>query len=227
MPYTFSEIWKYGFFGLLSNNTVGATMLVGAILCALLSYLIGSFNFAILLSKYKYKQDIRDFGSSNAGATNVMRTYGKKAALVTFAGDGAKTLIAILLIGRMSLGLFGAYISGLFCIIGHAYPVYFKFKGGKGVTVTAFTILSTSPISFLVLIIIFALMLACFKMVSLASITGALIYPLVLSAVYGKDLCVVIAVIMAALVIYLHRDNIVRISQGTERKISFKTNKKK
>lgn len=226
MPYDFITVWSKGFFGIFSDYKFGFVMLIGILICAVLSYLLGSFNFAIILSKKKYHADIRDYGSNNAGATNVLRTYGKKAALVTFLGDGVKALIAVLLIGRLTFGLFGAYIAELFCVIGHAYPLYFKFKGGKGVTVTAFSILATNPLVFGILLIVFVICLLTTKYVSLSSITAVLLYPVVLSAVYGKDLCLLIAILLSLFVIYLHRENIIRLSKGTENKISLGKKKK-
>lgn len=108
---------------------------------ALLGYLLGSVNSAVILSKLVYKKDIRLQGSGNAGMTNMQRIYGKKAALFTFLGDFCKGIVAVLL-GRLLLGVFasaslhGACIAGAFAVIGHNWPLYFGFKGGKGVLTT-------------------------------------------------------------------------------------------
>ena len=118
------------------------------------AYLLGSLNFAIIISAKQYKQDIRNFGSNNAGMTNMMRTYGRKAAALTLIGDALKAVVSCV-IGYVVLGQFGAYMAGLFCIVGHIFPLYYKFKGGKGVVTAGVTILMCNPLVFLIVITIF------------------------------------------------------------------------
>ena len=154
----------------------------------------------------------------------MMRVYGKKASILTLVGDVLKTIIAVLLSRFLLLGYIGAYITGLFVIIGHAWPVYFKFKGGKGVAAIAAFCLITEPIIFLIELAIFLAILFGFKMVSLGSVMIALIYPFILNLNRGMGPHVLIAFIMAGLVIFLHRQNIVRIFNHTEHK--FKLGKK-
>ena len=113
------------------DNTSKVVLVI--LVCVFGAYLLGSLNFGVMISKLKYGADIRTKGSGNAGATNMMRTYGKKAAALTFLGDMLKTAIAVCL-GYALLGYWGAYLTGLFGVLGHAYPVFFKFKGGKVVT---------------------------------------------------------------------------------------------
>ena len=127
------------------------------VLCA--SYLLGSINSAILISRVIYKDDIRTHGSGNGGMTNMLRTFGGKAALLTLAGDLGKTAIAISLAGLVfGFGYVAGisicefcYLAGLFAVLGHIFPIYYKFKGGKGVLVTSTMALILTPIPFLML----------------------------------------------------------------------------
>lgn len=230
MPLNFLNLWNYGIFGwLLQQNADGGNLwiwILGLILCGILSYLLGSLNFGIIVSRLAYKDDVRNYGSGNAGMTNMLRTYGKGAAVVTLLCDAAKAAIAILVIGRMSAGFWGAYTAGLCCIIGHAYPIFFGFKGGKGVVTTAVMVLCLDPIVFATLIIIFVIIVATTKYISLGSCICAMIYPLVLHRMTGSGFHILIATAVAAFIIYLHRSNIKRLREGTENKVSFKSKKK-
>lgn len=221
-------------FGLIGNYTGGlgeaarvAIFGAGVILIIAAGYLLGSINFAIIISAKQYKQDIRDFGSNNAGMTNMMRTYGKKAAAMTLIGDALKAVVACL-IGHIILGQLGAYIAGLFCILGHIFPVYYKFKGGKGVVTAGITILMCNPIVFLIVITIFLIIVAFTRYISLGSVMAMLFYPLILDRVErffnGSEGSIggVFAVIMAVLIIFKHWTNIKRLLKGTESKFSFK-----
>ncbi len=226
---TFKLLWQYGMLayktGTLHDDGKFTFPIIIVLACAVLGYLIGSLNFGIILSKI-YGRDIRESGSGNAGATNMMRVYGKKASILTLVGDVLKTIIAVFLSRFLLLGDIGAYVTGLFVIIGHAWPVYFKFKGGKGVAAIAAFCLITNPIVFLIELAIFLAILFGFKMVSLGSVMIALVYPFVLNWVEGTTgPHIFIAFIMAGLVIFLHRQNIVRIFNHTEHK--FKLGKKK
>ncbi len=120
------------------ETSAGFAMLIaGIVLCALIGYLLGSFNFALILSRKMYKDDIRKHGSKNAGTTNMMRTYGSKAAGLTILGDMLKAVVAVIL-GALLMGLyFGGYAAALGCVVGHVFPVFFGFKGGKGVATAA------------------------------------------------------------------------------------------
>ncbi len=207
------------------TNT-GKVILV-IVACTLISYLLGSLNFSVMISKNKYGADIRTKGSGNAGATNMMRTYGKKAATLTFGGDMLKTAMAVA-VGYFLLGYWGAYLSGLFAVLGHAYPIFFKFKGGKGVVAISTMCLLTEPIVFLIMLVIFLIILFGYKMVSLASIMIALTYPMVLSMA-GRTpfgIHILLAAINSLFIIFLHRANIARIYNHTESKISIGKKKK-
>lgn len=192
------------------------------ILCA---YFLGSLNFAIIISGKQYRQDIRDFGSKNAGMTNMMRTYGKKAAGLTLLGDALKAVLACL-IGYTLLGQMGAYIAGLFCIIGHMFPVYYRFKGGKGVVTAAITILMCNPFVFLILFVMFAIIVLISKYISLGSVMCMLLYPIILDRIdrffYGGAPYVWCAALMTVLVVVKHWENIKRLASGKESKFSFK-----
>jgi len=207
------------------ENTGKVVLIIVA--CSIIAYLFGSLNFSVMISKNKYGADIRTKGSGNAGATNMMRTYGKKAAILTFGGDMLKTAMAVA-VGYFLLGYWGAYLSGLFAVLGHAYPVFFKFKGGKGVVAISTMCLLTEPIVFLIMLLIFIIVLYGYKMVSLASIMIALTYPMVLSMA-GRTpfgIHILLAAANSLFIIFLHRANIGRIYNHTESKVSLGKKKK-
>lgn len=219
---SFADVWENGYFvckfkDQLDNRIVAFILLFVA--CAITAYLLGSINCGVLISRF-YGKDVRESGSGNAGATNMTRTFGKKAGVMTFLGDFLKAAIA-LFIGRMIFGEQGAFISGIFCIIGHAFPLYFKFKGGKGVVCIAAMGLLTSPPVFGIMLAIFLIVLFGFKMVSFASVMTMIIYPFVLSKIEGPGPWVIYAIFASLLVVFLHRKNIARIFNHTESKISF------
>ncbi|MDL2253726.1 glycerol-3-phosphate 1-O-acyltransferase PlsY [Ruminococcaceae bacterium OttesenSCG-928-I18] len=199
--------------------------------CALAGYLIGSVSFAILISKGIYKKDVRSLGSGNAGMTNMARNFGKKAAVLTLFGDAAKGAAAVML-GRLLFAalspeldiLYGAYVAGITVILGHMFPLYFGFKGGKGIATSAGVILSLSPVVGIILISIFLLFFKVSGMVSLGSVIGIGMYPvvtLVWSLCYSHRLPVystLCAVVISGLIVLMHRENIGRIRRGTEYK---------
>ena len=215
---TFSYVFNNGFFGSTLENNQLQTFVWLCVLCSIIGYLLGSLNWGVILSHRKYGGDVRNFGSGNAGATNMMRTYGKRAGATTLALDATKALVASFL-ARLILGSLGAYFAGFFCIVGHAFPVFFKFKGGKGVVVISTMCLLTTPVVFLILLVIYAIVFFGYKMVSLASIMVAGLYPLFLYMFIGPHIAVLIAFLSGMLVIYLHRANIRRILDHTESKI--------
>ena len=203
---------------------------VALIFCALFGYLLGSINFAVIISKLFYHDDVRLHGSGNAGATNMLRTYGNKAGIFTFVLDGVKGAVAVL-VSMFLMGEGGAYIAGLFCILGHIFPVYYKFRGGKGVVVSAVTILALNPVVFLILVVIFVLIVAASKYISLGSVICAFFYPLLLNSLSQTrgglgPFAATISVLIAVIVIVMHRTNIKRLMNRTESKISFKKKEK-
>ena len=207
------------------------TVLCGAA-CAAAAYLLGSLSFSIIVTRLLYHKDIRTFGSGNAGMTNVLRTFGKGAAALTIVGDIGKGILAVLL-AKWAFGAFtaadpiyGAYIAAFCAVLGHVYPVYFGFKGGKAVSTG--TIIAIKPVLILPLLAVFFIVFLCSKMVSLASICCAAAYPAVtflyFHFVAGRDvvLTTCCAAVIGGLVIWLHRSNIQRIKNGTEYKFGRK-----
>ncbi len=230
---TFSELMYKGWLGVyLERNTlesgVGFLLLIvlGFTVISVLPYLLGSCNFAIIISKLFYREDIRSFGSGNAGMTNMLRTYGMGAAAATLVTDAVKTVIATFL-GRLVFGIIGAYVAGLFCVLGHVFPVFYKFKGGKGVVTAAVTILMTNWKVGLVLIGIFAILVFSTKYISLGSVMGSLIYPLILDRmnrverIPAPPIVMVFALAITVIVVVKHKSNIKRLIAGTENKLSF------
>ena len=197
------------------------------------AYLLGSVDTGILVSKYLYHDDVRTHGSGAAGMTNMLRTFGKKAAVLTAFGDVLKGVLAVC-IGRWLFHMLpadagvspylGVYLAAIFAVLGHLYPLYFGFKGGKGVLVAAGAILAIQPVLLPFLALIFLACLLPTGMVSLGSVTMAAAYPLLTLgycllrgyAVQDLLICLVGSVIMAAMVIYMHRSNIQRIRDGKE-----------
>lgn len=210
------------------------TVLLTSLAIAVLSYLLGSVNFGIIVSKALKKDDVRSHGSGGAGMTNVLRTYGKGPAALTAIGDFIKAVIAILL-SRLIFQRFGitfldaGYIAGLFVIIGHVYPVFFGFRGGKGVITTLGVMLLVNPPVFLIIIIIFVPIVFIAKIVSLASVLGAITYP-ILTFILAKIMnqpalfSTLFAAIYMVIVLIMHRSNIKRLLSGTEYKFGQKKN---
>lgn len=187
------------------------------------SYLLGSLNSAIMVSKKVLGVDIRSYGSGNAGLTNSYRTMGAKITLLVLFGDILKGVIAVL-VGAQLMGPFGKLIAGAFVIVGHVFPIYFGFKGGKGVLVGATMLLLFDWRVFLIAFGIFVLTVIITRWVSLGSILAAISFPISTYCIYKDDISfTVIAVILAAAVIYMHRSNIGRILKGTESRFSFKS----
>lgn len=203
-----------------------AIFLATVILIFAVGYLLGSINFATFISKRSYHEDIREHGSGNAGMTNMMRTYGKKAAALTLLGDALKAAVAIL-IGYVLFGSDGAYIAGIGAIIGHTWPIYYNFKGGKGVVTAIVMILCTNFWVGLILLALFVAIVWGTKYISLGSIMGALMYPVLLGNFNGMNTVVklVCAFIVTILLVFNHRSNIKRLLEGNENKFSFKKSK--
>ncbi len=208
------------------------------IIMGMIAYLIGSVNFSILISKKVAGFDVREKGSGNAGTTNMLRSVGKGAAAVTLILDVLKGVIAIyvaILYGNIVAKLANlqvdnsilVQIAGIFVILGHTYPIYFGFKGGKGVA-TALGILLTTNYQIGLICLVFALVLIILtRMVSVGSIAAAILFP-VLTLFLAKENFIVAgnyliySIIIALIVIFNHRANVKRLLNGTENKISFK-----
>lgn len=205
----------------LDENAAAFVILGAALLCIFLPYLIGSINPAILISKAFYHDDIRTHGSGNAGTTNMLRTYGKRAAVATVILDFGKAIFATLL-GRFLLGDVGQALAGFFVGFGHMFPLYYKFRGGKGVACYAMVALVISPLTFLGILMTFLVVLIGTRYVSLASIMAALMFPLFMNAFASHHaLAVAMAVFASCFVIFMHRENIKRIRNNEESKLDF------
>ena len=227
--------------GTAGTPAAGGLLALGVFLCMVIPYLLGSLNFGLIISGKKYHDDIRNHGSGNAGTTNMLRTYGKGAAVLTMLGDMLKAVIAVGL-GYLILNLnlvsadgtktlsdpLGAAIAGLFVMLGHMFPCFFKFKGGKGVATAAMVVLMINLPTFLICLVTFIIIVVGTKFVSLGSIMGMILYPIVLNAFTGTRLSNLFSIIMAVLVVWAHRENIKRLLDGKESKISlFKKKEKK
>ena len=211
------------------------------LIAAALGYLFGSINSAIITVRLLRHEDVRQFGSGNAGLTNTLRCFGKLCALFTLIGDLAKGVVAVLLsqwIARMLTGgtadLYAiGCMAGIFAILGHVFPLYYGFKGGKGVLVGVSIFLAQDWRMFLILIGIFALILAISRYVSLASIIATACAPAVTFVLQKfadtppwklSDLLIHagLTCMMAAVIISSHHENIQRLKNGTERKFGEK-----
>lgn len=211
---------------MLFDNQLNAFMLV---LCVLLSivpaYFLGSLNFAVIFSRRMFDEDVRTKGSGNAGTTNMLRNYGKKAAVLTLGGDLLKAVVACA-IGYVMLGVDGAYLAGMFCVLGHMFPIYYRFKGGKGVATTAAVVLMTNPLIFVIAITLFVIIVVGTKYVSLGSVMCAMLWPILLHRIEGPCIGVLVAFFIAAMIVFMHRANIKRLLEGKESKISLRSKKK-
>lgn len=234
MTYPNLYSWIINKYGIGDTNGALFLMLAGVVLCIVVPYLIGSLNPAIILSRKIYHDDIRSHGSGNAGTTNTLRTYGKKMAIIIFALDLFKAAVAVFF-GIFTLATMGGAIAGLFVIVGHMFPLYYRFKGGKGVACLAMVVLILSPISFLILIALFILIVLMSRFVSLGSIMCSFLLPIIHNAFYvqaegsnpSNGWTTVSFFIIMVLVVYMHRENIKRLKEGKESKISFGSKKNK
>ena len=203
---------------------------MSAFLTAAVAYLIGSVSFAVIISRLCAQDDVRTHGSGNAGMTNILRTYGKKLAFFTALGDFGKGVVAVAL-GRIIFRLAadgtapvlfdGGYIAGLFVILGHVFPLYFHFKGGKGVLASLGVLMMLNPLVFSIIVILIVPFVFWVKIVSLASVIGFLIFPILITIVnllsskpYQFDLF--FSLLISAMGIWMHRANIKRLLNGTE-----------
>jgi len=205
-------------------------MILALVTIAITGYLFGSINSALIVSRLTHRADIRSRGSGNAGATNMFRSYGKWAGLATLSGDLIKAVLAVLL-ARTVFNLSGqvlpfdsAYVTGLFVLTGHIYPVFFSFKGGKGVMPAVGIILMADPLAFAILLVIAVVVFLVTRTMSLVSLISAGILPLLTLtlAVLRNDNPlgpVLLTLAYTILVFYAHRGNIARLRAGTEKAI--------
>lgn len=209
--------------------------MIETLIVAIIAYLIGSINFSVIFSKKMAGFDVREKGSGNAGTTNMLRTVGKKAAAITLVCDILKGVVAILiamLVGNLVEGSNGSLlvqVAGVAVILGHTFPVFFKFKGGKGVA-TSLGVLIMSNWQIGLICLVFALVLIILtQMVSVGSIAAAILYP-VLTLFIPENYIVpgnylIYSIILAVIIIFNHRENVKRLLSGKENRISFKGTK--
>ncbi|MCX8130043.1 MAG: glycerol-3-phosphate 1-O-acyltransferase PlsY [Clostridia bacterium] len=211
------------------------SLVVKLIITAVAGYLLGSANTSLIVGKF-YGVDVRKHGSGNAGMTNTLRTLGKLAALFVIIGDLLKGILACLVglyivgdrgieaevFGRTWNEELGLMVGGISAIIGHNWPAYFRFKGGKGILTSLAVVLMMDPLIALILFGIFAVIVAITRYVSLGSIIGSGLFP-VAAAVFGRsNAFIIFAAILGLLAIIRHRANIQRIYNGTESKLGSK-----
>lgn len=212
---------------------------------AILSYLLGSLNFGVILSNKLKKDDVRNHGSGNAGTTNMLRSYGKGIAFLTIVGDMLKVFAAIYIsiwifsyvpitlnvledniFTLIDMDMLLKSFAGFFCVLGHIFPCYFKFKGGKGVATSGGMVFAIDWRIALILLAIFIIVVAVTKYVSLGSIVMALLYPLFIYIFHKSLVLTLIAAVFTVIVVVAHRENIKKLFNHTESKISFKSKKK-
>ena len=210
-----------------------------AILLPIVAYILGSISSAVWVSRTFYKTDIRQHGSKNAGATNVLRVLGPKAALPVFLFDMLKGVLAVLLIHFTNLEkgteAYTGYeiLLGTFAVLGHIFPLFASFKGGKGVATVAGVVLAINPGAMAMALGIFIICFLITHYVSLSSMSAAICFPFIVIVVFGCWLrheattltMKIFSIVAAIMIIITHRKNIKRLRNGTESKISFKSKK--
>ncbi len=188
------------------------------IIVVIAAYRIGSIPTGLLLAKVFGGVDIRESGSGNIGATNVYRTLGRKVGLLTLVGDCLKGVLPVVAAYALGFNAMWVAIVGLAAFLGHVYTVFLGFKGGKGVATALGVFLAVSYPSVLIALAVFVLVLLKWRYVSLASITAAAVMPSLVALIDRRPETVAMSVVIAAMVIYRHRENIKRLMAGTENK---------
>lgn len=217
------------------------------IISALISYLLGSINFAVIMSNLFEKKDVREMGSGNAGMTNVLRNFGPIPGILTFLGDALKAISGVFIgmyifaplindiyVTQLDKAYIG-YVCALFAMLGHIFPVFFQFRGGKGIVVAISSIFMLDWRVGLVLLSIFLIVVLISGIVSISSIIGALAFPITAFIFNLLDtrsftyivICLIFGVLMATLTIFMHRENIKRLIKGEEKKLRIKKTEKR
>ncbi len=204
------------------------------IIVAIVAYLLGSISFSVIVSKKLAGFDVREKGSGNAGATNVLRSVGTKGAILTLLGDALKGVVAILfaiLVGAIAKNSDKALlvqIAGILVVIGHTFPIFFEFKGGKGVATALGVLLMTNWKIGLICLVFALVLMALTRMVSMGSVGAAILFPVLTLFIHSNytvsdgSSYFIYSIILAVIVAFNHRSNIQRILNGTENKLSFK-----
>lgn len=204
------------------------------IIVAIVAYLLGSISFSVIVSKKLAGFDVREKGSGNAGATNVLRSVGTKGAILTLLGDALKGVVAILfailvgVIAKNSDKALLVQIAGILVVIGHTFPIFFEFKGGKGVATALGVLLMTNWKIGLICLVFALVLMALTRMVSMGSVGAAILFPVLTLFIHSNytvsdgSSYFIYSIILAVIVAFNHRSNIQRILNGTENKLSFK-----
>ncbi len=204
------------------------------VITAIIAYLIGSVNFSVILSKKMAGFDVREKGSGNAGTTNMLRSVGKKAAALTLICDVLKGVVAILIamfIGwafKVENQSLLVQIAGIAVVLGHTFPIFFGFKGGKGVATSLGILIMSNWQIGLICLVFGVLLIALTRMVSLGSCAAAVLFPVLTLFITDNYIVsqgsgyLIYSIILAVIVLFNHRSNIKRIMAGKENRISFK-----
>ncbi|MBE5960253.1 MAG: glycerol-3-phosphate 1-O-acyltransferase PlsY [Lachnospiraceae bacterium] len=202
-------------------------MIIKIIICLIVGYVFGCFSTGYVVGKANHV-DIRKYGSGNAGTTNALRTLGWKAAAITYVGDFLKAIIPILLMRNLIFAdsdysqLLGLY-TGLGVVLGHNYPFWMNFKGGKGIAVTSGAMAAFDPLLIPFFVVTFLVTVAITRYVSLGSLLMSLLFPIWIAVRYPGDLhMLIIGILYTASAFYMHRTNIKRLLNGTENKLGQK-----
>ncbi|HWR23611.1 MAG TPA: glycerol-3-phosphate 1-O-acyltransferase PlsY [Feifaniaceae bacterium] len=189
------------------------------LLAAVAAYLIGNLQSAVIISRLRYKDDVRNHGSGNAGSTNMLRVFGLKSGALTFAGDLLKGVIAVLA-GRWIAGENGGYLAAFFVALGHCYPVFLQFRGGKGVASSLGVAWMLNPLLAAIMTVWAALMVVLTRTISIVSLSGITLYFL-LTLIFSWGNWLLIACIgsLWLLIVLRHADNIKRLLKGEESRI--------
>lgn len=184
--------------------------------CALIGYALGNFQTSLLISKRYFREDVRNHGSGNAGTTNMIRVFGLKPGIWTFAGDFLKGIAAVA-VGRSLMGNLGGYIAAAFAVIGHCWPVFEKFRGGKGVATSFGIAWMIFPAGGLVAAIVAIVLFLLFRTISVCSLiaTASFVVTALIFRLYDPAL-IVLSVLLVTLVYWRHKENIRRLLNGEE-----------
>ena len=204
------------------------------IIVVIIAYLLGSISFSVIISKKLAGFDVREKGSGNAGATNMLRSVGVKGAVLTLIGDCLKGVIAILvavIVGKIAKNADKALLvqlAGIAVVLGHTFPIFFNFKGGKGVATALGVVLVTNWQIGLICLVFALVLMALSRMVSLGSVGACVLFPVLVLFIKSNYIVTegssyfIYSIILAVIVAFNHRSNIKRLLTGTENKISFK-----
>lgn len=196
--------------------------IIRILLCMIIGYLLGNIQTGVLVGKLISNIDLRLHGSGSSGATNALRVLGRQSALLTLVGDCLKGVLAVLF-GLIIGGRNGGMIAAIAVVVGHIWPVFFGFKGGKGVATCIGVLLCLTPFHALIVIALGVGLLYFTKMVSLASISAAILYfilSMISAIATGSWIQFFFGLVMACMVIFAHRENILRLRNGTEGRIT-------